>query len=290
MVWLKGSLGWHLRALQVAFKFIRSPAYSEISGAFPLHLPELDIETLATPQQLSKMLARIEGAWTHLGQVRPHFSVLTQNEFLPENIGGSIDRFWATGELEADVAAFVLSRCGFSDLAQKTCVEYGCGVGRVTIPLAGRFAEVHAYEISPSYIALAQQRAEAMMAGNIRFHSCAGGLPDRLESCDFFYSRLVFQHNPPPIIRELIGRALGSLRPGGIALFGVPIYLSGYRFQIEEYLAQQRRGLEMHCIPQREVFSLIAAAQCAVLELREERDAGMEGLGNLFVVQRSAHR
>ena len=37
-------------------------------------------------------------------------------------------------------------------------------MGRVTIPLAARFAEVHAYDISPSHLALAQQRAEAMGA------------------------------------------------------------------------------------------------------------------------------
>jgi SAM-dependent methyltransferase len=253
-----------------------------------LHLPEPNIETLATPQQLSKMWARIEETWTRLGNIRPHFSVATLREFLPENIDGSIDRFWASGYSEANLIAFVLSKCGFGDLAGKTCVEYGCGMGRVTIPFAERFAEIHAYDISPSLIALAQQRAETMAAGNIRFHRCVGGLPDRLEGCDFFYSRVVFQHNPPPVIRELIELALRSLRPGGIALFGVPTFLSGYNFQIDEYLAQQRGGMEMHCIPQRKVFALIAAAGCRLLELREERDPDKVCLGNLFVVERPA--
>ncbi len=267
------------------------PQYSEFSGAFPLHLPELDIELSATVEQRSRMLARIEQSWTHMGEVRPHYSVLTTDDFRPENIHRSIDRFWASGDVEADVAAFLLRRLGSDDLAQKTCVEYGCGMGRVTIPLAARFAEVHAYDISPSHLALAQQRAEAMGAENVRFHHCAGGLPTRLESCDFFYSRLVFQHNPPPIISELICLALGSLRPGGIAFFGVPIYLPGYRFRIEEYLAAPRNGcMEMHCIPQHKIFSLIDAAQCAPIEVREMRRVLLkgEGLSNLFVVGRAA--
>ena len=103
--------------------------------------------------------------------------------------------------------------------------------------------------------------------------------------------RLVFQHNPPPIIGELIGLALGSLRPGGIAFFGVPIYLPGYRFRIEEYLAAPRNGcMEMHRIPQRKIFSLIDAAQCSPIEVREMRRVLLkgEGLSNLFVVGRPA--
>jgi len=300
MAWALGEPRRYLRSLGIALKltkFIGSAEYSEISGVFPLHLPELDIELSATPEQRSRMLAGIEQSWTHMGDVGAHHSVVSTDEFRPENIHGSIDRFWASGDAEADLAAFLLQRLGCGELAQKTCVEYGCGVGRVTIPLAARFAEVCSYDISPSHLALARQRAEAMGVDNVRFHCCAGGLPDRLESCDFFYSRLVFQHNPPPIIRELIGLALGSLRPGGIAIFGVPIYLSGYHFRIEEYLAEPRsRRMEMHCIPQHEVFSLIDAAKCSPIEVREERRVAAdgeglgggegEGLANLFVVRR----
>ena len=93
MASLPGELRWFLRSLQVAFRFARSPEYSEFSGAFPLHLPELDIELSATVEQRSRMLARIEQSWTHMGEVRPHYSVLTTDDFRPENIHRSIDRF-----------------------------------------------------------------------------------------------------------------------------------------------------------------------------------------------------
>jgi SAM-dependent methyltransferase len=294
MASVRESVRRHFPSLLAAFKFLRSAAFrAEMrSGTvFPLHLPELDVELSATPEQLSRMLARIEETWTHLGFARPHFSVLTEKEFLPGNIDSSIDRFWASGDVDASVATNILSRYGFNDLAQKTCVEYGCGVGRVTIPLAARFAEVIAYDVSPTHLGLARQRASDMAVENIRFHRCAEGVPDRLESCDFFYSRLVFQHNPPPIIRELIRRALGSLRSGGIAIFGVPTYISGYRFRIDEYLAlPQPKRMEEHCIPQREVFSLIAAAQCSVIGVGAERTIrrSAEVLGNLFAVRRPA--
>jgi SAM-dependent methyltransferase len=268
-----------------------SPAYSEFSGVFPLHYPPLDIELDATSDQLSRMLRSIGQRWTKMGEDWPHFSVLSQEQYLPRNLAGSIDNFWAVGRGEADVAMSLLDQLGFADRRQKICVEYGCGVGRVTIPLAGEFAEVHAYDISPNHLALARQRAETAAAGNIRFHHRGDGVLQPLASCDFFYSRLVFQHNPPPVMRELVRLALTSLRPGGVAIFEIPVYLAGYHFHIDDYLDDPTPELmEMHCLPQREVFALVAAAGCVLIEVREDRtiETHRECLGNFFVIERPA--
>ena len=224
-----------------------------------------------------------------MGEERPHFSVMTQGVFRPDKIAASVDRFWASGACEAETVAFQLKQLGYNDPSGKTCVEFGCGLGRVTIPLARQFAEVHAYDISGSHLTLARKRANAQSATNIRFHHRGGASLEPVEKCDFFYSRLVFQHNPPPVIRELIRLALDSLRPGGLAIFGAPVYLGGYRFGIAEYLEGPETGrLEMHCIPQRQIFSLISAAQCSLIEVREERSVTntMECLADLFVVGR----
>jgi SAM-dependent methyltransferase len=283
----------HLRSLRLAHRFgdlIESQEYTPFSGIFPLHLPPLDIELDATPEQLARMLARIEKTWTKLADERPHHSVLTQTRFKPENVDASADSFWESGEVEVRTTAALLRQIGLNP-GTRICVEYGCGLGRVTVPLAGEFAKVHAYDISANHLAMARQRSVAMGAGNIVFHHRGNGLLEPLEACDFFYSRLVFQHNPPPIIRELVGLALRSLAPGGVAIFGVPVYWLGYRFRIDEYLAEAGEpGMEMHCIPQREVFSLIAAEGCSLIDVREERTlaVGFACLSNLFVVQRSS--
>ena len=283
-----------LRLLQLARRIggrINSGEYSELSGVFPLHYPALDIELDATPEQLAAMLGGTEGAWTGMGEAYPHYSVITEDTYRPENLPQSIDRFWESGNIEADTAIHLLRQTGVGDLAAKTCVEFGCGVGRVSVPFARQFAEVHAYDISASHLALARQRAEAARVSNIRFHHRSGGEQTPLASCDFFYSRIVFQHNPPPVIRELIRAGLASLRPGGVAVFGVPVYISGYKFHIDAYLARHRTGdMELHCIPQRAVFALVAEANCQLIELREERtvDWATESLSNIFVIGRPA--
>jgi SAM-dependent methyltransferase len=287
---------YRLRRLQRSFRlagrlapFIGAAEYSEISGIFPLHFPTLDIELDATPDQLFRMLAKIERSWTEMGAVRPHHSVMTEEQYRPRNLDKSLDDFWRSGVAELETIDFHLEQLGCRELHDKTCVEYGCGLGRVTIPLATRFAVVHAYDISPTHLAGARERAAVAGRVNIQFHERGGGLLSPLEPCDFFYSRLVFQHNPPPVIRELIRLALNALHPGGLAIFGVPVYLADYRFRIEEYLRQPPTPfIEMHCLPQREIFSLIAGAGCSLLEVREERNVTptTECLANLFVVTR----
>jgi SAM-dependent methyltransferase len=283
------------RRLQLACKAARSidsPAYSEYSGIFPLHYPALDIELDATPEQLSLMLERIEQSWSKMGEDWPHFSVLSQTQYLPRNLAGSLEQFWASGEGEAEITLALLHRLGFGP-AGKTCVEYGCGLGRITMPFAARFAKVHGYDISANHLALARQRATAVGAANVQFHHRGDGVLASLESCDFFYSRLVFQHNPPPVMRELVRLALSSLRPGGIAVFEIPVYLSGYAFRIGEYLKNpSKERMEMHCLPQREIFALVEAAGCRLIEVREDRTVELfkECLGNYFVIGRPAAR
>ena len=280
-----------LRTARRLASTLDSPSYSEFSGIFPLHFPPLDIELDATPDQLAHMLHHIGRRWSQMGEDWPHYSVLSYEQYLPRNLAGSIDDFWAAGRGEAGVAMTLLDHLGFAKPQRRICVEYGCGVGRVTIPLAEQFAELHAYDISANHLVLAQQRAETVGAGNVRFHHCGNGVLEPLTPCDFFYSRLVFQHNPPPVMRELVQLALASLRPGGIAIFEIPVYLTGYRFHIDDYLDNPpKEPMEMHCLPQREVFSLAAAAGCLLIEVREDRtiERHRECLGNLFVIGRPA--
>jgi hypothetical protein len=149
---------------------------------------------------------------------------------------------------------------------------------------------VHAYDISSNHIALAQRRASDLSVGNVRFHLCSVDVGHQeLEPCDFFYSCIVFQHNPPPIIRAMIASSLRSLRSGGMAIFQVPTFKSGYAFRLQDYLAKAPQfDMEMHCIPQQAVFALIAAANCRVLEVREDDSIGNHGgwISNTFIVQR----
>lgn len=278
-------------------RFLQSPEFLRRFGAkevfrqYPLDHPTMKVDDDATPAQLAACLEKIKAAWTHLGLTRPHHSVLTNKNFLPENLEKHSDAFWSSGERETDQIGKILERHDCSELSAKTAVEFGCGVGRVTMGLARRFREVHAYDISPSHLSLAEQRAREVGVFNCQFHLLAEEPLAPLEPCDVFYSRIVFQHNPPPVIRHLIANALRSLKPGGIAIFQVPTYHPHYRFSLDEWLATKYElDMQMHCFPQQAIFQIIAKENCVPLEVREDGSTGGDFLSQAFVVRKHLQR
>lgn len=275
-------------------RFVDSPEFAARGLGAGTHfsaldLPRIEVEDAATEAQLAAAIAIVKAAWSHLGEVKPHFSVITDPQYLPENLDGTIDRFWASGEGEAAAAQRVLERHGMTGLSGRVCVEYGCGVGRVTMGFARRFGQVHGYDISSGHLDLARRRADELGLANVSLHPCAEDVLADLEPCDLFYSKIVFQHNPPPIIARLIRKALAALKPGGIAIFQVPVYAAGYRFRVDEWLAAKHSlNMQMHCLPQQRIFELIAGEGCAPLEVREDNATGAPDkyVSNTFVVRR----
>lgn len=253
----------------------------------PLPLPDARIDVRVDARQLAAAIAKVKAAWSHLGNVRPHHSVLTNDVYLPQNLPGSIHHFWASGETEASQVAGILQSHGVAPQG-KVCVEYGCGVGRVTSGLAKHFDQVHAYDISPGHLAEAKSRIEAVGLKGVTFVLCSESFLEDLQPCDAFYSRIVFQHNPPPLIDALVRSALKALKPGGIAIFQVPTYAAGYSFDFEQW--SRSKGpldMEMHCLPQRYIFQAIGEAGCVALEVREDGSTGDENfISNTFVVRK----
>src|SRR4249919_3163784 len=76
-----------------------------------------------------------------------------------------------------------------------TCVEVGCGPGRMTGLLAARFERVVAVDVSSEMLDLARSRVAAT---NIDFHVVGGERLDGVESgiADVLVCYLVLQHLP----------------------------------------------------------------------------------------------
>jgi SAM-dependent methyltransferase len=220
--------------------------------------------------------------WESLGDERPFHSVLTEQQYLPDRIGETEAQFWESGRAEAEQLAHYLGSIGFASSKDLTVIEYGCGVGRVTVPLAAIANEVIGYDISEPHLKLARQRALALGRTNIRLIAL-GDLPAAFEPCDAFYSKIVLQHNPPPIIGYLLRMLIRSLRRGGVGVFQVPTYYAGYRFDLHSALqSPQHSDMEMHCYPQRDLFSLFADEGARLVHVREDDTPGRR---DIFVSQ-----
>jgi SAM-dependent methyltransferase len=122
-------------------------------------------------------------------------------------------------------------------------------------------------------LALAEEALDTFSSGNVDLiHVDTFDAFHALPEFDFFCSVIVLQHNPPPLIAVLLRTLLNELQPGGIAYFQVPTYQSDYRFRTDEYIldASPIRGMEMHLIPQLQLFDILERSDCRVLECRED--------------------
>jgi SAM-dependent methyltransferase len=255
----------------------------------PNDVDALKIDTQADEAQMERLVARIRSAWSRLGETQPHFSVMTHVTFRPENIDRSLDFFFELGEQSVREQLAVLRRHGLRETKLLTCVEFGCGVGRMTRALSTEFGKVIGYDISAAHLAHAKAYLEQDGIQNVQLVHCAENILQPIELCDVFLSIIVLQHNPPPVIRQLIDNALAALRPGGFALFQVPTYIVDYSYKNDTYLAQNDEpGMEMHCLPQQEIFALARAQQCDILEVFEDTMTGRPDLyvSNTFVIRR----
>ena len=185
-------------------------------------LPPIKVETEAAPEALAAMLGRVALYWGAIGREAPHWSVLTHARYLPAEIEQNREEFYAGGERDAVLVTNLLHQHAIPLQRIARVLEFGCGVGRVTFPLARRFPEVIGCDVSAAHLEVAGTEAAARGSGNISWHQSTVDKPLPDLDYDLLFSRIVLQHNPPPVMAWLLRQAFARLRPGGIAIFQLP--------------------------------------------------------------------
>ncbi|MEO6688097.1 MAG: class I SAM-dependent methyltransferase [Dokdonella sp.] len=254
--------------------------------------PPRTIECDGPPEQLARLFAHVNASWQQLGETDPYYSVLTNPKYLGLPSGEIIDTFFRSGHDEVRRFLLTLERNGLAIDQGATCLEYGCGLGRVTQALAPHFSRTLAVDISSAHLALAERHAREAEAGNIEWrHLESVAALDDLPAVDVVYSIIVLQHNPPPVIDRIIAAFARILKPGGLAYFQVPTYRSDYEFRLAEYLRDQvgRNGMEMHAFPQARVFQRFAENNATPVSVVEDGYTGWRPgeRSNTFIFKRA---
>ena len=260
--------------------------------------PRLRVEVDAQGPARDELWKRVAHSWEEMGANAPHWSVLTFEQFKPENLGDNRGVFEESAEIDGRLVDAALARFdGASPAAapvkaarDMTCLEIGCGVGRATRALARRFSRVVGVDISAAHLAVAGEELRRVGATNVdlrhmrRIEDYAA-----LPAIDFIYSRIVLQHNPPPVQAAILAAALSRLTPGGIALFQGVTHARDYAYSVAADFAS-RGGMEMHVLPQMTVFTILQAAGMVPVEVQEDDAAGDDDRfrSHLFLAQKTA--
>lgn len=110
-----------------------------------------------------------------------------------------------------------------------TCVEVGCGPGRMTGALAERFDRVVAVDVSEGMLERARAAVEA---ANVDFRLVSGDRLDSVEDgvAETLVCYLVLQHLPDVrVVTRYLAEFARALSPGGSAFVQLPVLREGIR-------------------------------------------------------------
>jgi SAM-dependent methyltransferase len=246
----------------------------------------LNIQTDVTPEQLDSLFERTARQWIELGKTEPYWSVLTSDIYKSATFANHKNEFYDTGRTSDSIIDIFFQRAN-RGFAGECCLELGCGVGRTTRFLAERFRKVIAIDVSAGNLDLCRQYLQSNGLNNVEYirlerPADAGRLP----GCDFFFSTIVLQHNPPPVIKYLLDEILGKIDNSGFALFQVPTHAEHYSFEVEKYLRSPAPEMEMHCIPMHVIFELLEKNDFLPMEVIMDAWTGDYGSHTFFAQKR----
>lgn len=155
--------------------------------------------------------------WIKVADENPYWGVLSADQFRGADIRPeSRDQFFRSGQkLISDTIGFITTHVA-DNFKIKRALDFGCGVGRLLIPLAGISGEAVGVDVAPRMLELCQQN---LALAGLKNGSVVLG-DDTLSRVEgefnFVNSYIVLQHIPPERGIVLIGRLLELLAVGGV--------------------------------------------------------------------------
>jgi len=163
-------------------------------------------------------------SWEKWGRENPYYGVLSQDKFRQKNLDR--DRkaeFLASGATHIErVTRLIAARFGPPG-SRKAALDFGCGVGRLVIPLARYYEKAVGVDISPSMLKIAAENCAESGLGNCSFVRSDDLLSEVRDEFDFIHSYIVFQHIPTQRGEQLIGQLVRRLSQGGLLAIHFPI-------------------------------------------------------------------
>jgi 2-polyprenyl-3-methyl-5-hydroxy-6-metoxy-1,4-benzoquinol methylase len=161
--------------------------------------------------------------WEVLGQLEPCWAVLTHDAFRGPAVTDAekLELFLASGRQHvARIWDVIESNLG-GRFTPDRALDFGCGVGRIVVPLAERCGSVLGVDVADSMLANARLLCQQRNLSNVRFARCDDSLEGVDGGFDLVHSYIVFQHVPPGRGLPLLERLLGKLNANGVGVIHV---------------------------------------------------------------------
>jgi 2-polyprenyl-3-methyl-5-hydroxy-6-metoxy-1,4-benzoquinol methylase len=181
--------------------------------------------------------------------------------------------FLETGRREVSLLLYQLRALGI-DVRREAALDFGCGVGRLSQPLASHFDRVVGIDISPEMIRLANEinqcPEQVHYVCNARDDLAVLGTGE----FTFIYSNVVLQHVTPPRALQCVKELLRVAAPAGILVFQLPSHLVPREEQRPVSAAMNEQAYRASVRIENDVPQIVAPGAGVVLRISVTNKSG----------------
>ena len=136
--------------------------------------------------------------WTTIAETDPYWGVLSVEDFRGEELSdGARQIFFDSGKAFVENTFAFIRRHIDAGFAPARSLDFGCGVGRLLIPIAAHSTEAIGLDIAPRMREIAEANLRSVGVRNARVLASDDLLSQAEGEFDFVNSFIVLQHIPP---------------------------------------------------------------------------------------------
>lgn len=156
--------------------------------------------------------------WEILAQTAPYYSVSIYEKFKGQSLDGKTrDEFFESGEKHLETVLGYIRNNLDRNFNPVRCLDFGCGVGRVLVPLAKKFHSIVGVDISRTMLEEAKTNCQSYGLTNVEFVQSDDELSKLDKGFDFIHSHIVFQHIARRRGENVLKRMVELLNENGVA-------------------------------------------------------------------------
>jgi len=161
-------------------------------------------------------VSKTDRDWERWGASSPYYGVLSIDKFRGEHMTTEAEaEFFESGERHVSSIFSRIEAQHAGPFLPMTTLDFGCGVGRLAIPLASRSERVIAMDISDSMLEETRKNCDKRNIVNVKYVKSDDELSVVVAPVDLVHSFIVLQHIAERRGTKIITRLAESVATGG---------------------------------------------------------------------------